>query len=147
VPTALAAVLLLHVTAAATWLGAALWMPGDVRRTLAMGPPHTDALARRARPALSLDLWAGLATLITGLVAIGLRGGVPRAGIVVGLFAVLVRLGLLALGVFPAYRRVVRAVGAGDLAAAEAPARRLAGLAGAAHLLWVVALAGMIFTG
>ncbi len=146
-PATLAAVLFLHVTAAATWLGAALWMPGDVRRTLALGPPHTSALARRAGPALSLDLWAGLATLVTGLVAIALEGGVPRAGIVVGLGAVLVRLGLLALGIFPAYRRVVRAVGTGDLASADAPARRLAGLSGAAHLLWMVALAGMVFKG
>jgi hypothetical protein len=140
-------VLFLHVLAAATWLGAALWTPGDVRRTLALGPPHAEALVGRAGTALSLDLWAGLATLLTGLAALGLHGGVPRPGIVVGLVAVLVRLGLLVVGTMPAWRRVAGAIRAGDLAAAGSAARRLAALAGPAHLLWLVALAGMIFTG
>ena len=144
---ALTPVLFLHVGAAATWLGAALWTPGDVRRTLALGPPHVEALPARAGTALSLDLWSGLATLLTGLVAIALRGGVPRPGVVLGLVAVLVRLGLLALGTLPAWRQVVRAIRQGDLGAAQAPARRLAALAGPAHLLWAVALAGMLFTG
>ena len=144
---ALALVLILHVGSAATWLGAALWTPGDVRRTLALGPPHTEALLGRAGTALSLDLWAGLATLVTGLLAIGLHGGVPAPGIVVGLAAVLVRLGLHALGTLPAWRQVARALRAGDPAAAQGPARRLSALAGPAHLLWAVALAGMVFTG
>ena len=143
--TALHAVLFFHVLSAATWLGAALWTPGDVRRTLALGKPHTDALSRRARPALSLDLWMGVATLLTGIAAIGLEGGVPRTGVLVGFVAVLSRIGVLALGMRPAYRSVEAALGQGDLTAAGGPARRLAMLAGIAHLLWVVALAGMVF--
>jgi hypothetical protein len=144
---ALTTVLFLHIGAAATWLGAALWTPGDVRRTLAMGPPHTAALAGRAGVAISLDLWAGLATLVTGLVLVALQGGVPRTGIAVGLVAVLIRLGLVAMGTLPAWRQVRRALASGDLAKARAPARRLAVLAGPAHLLWAVALAGMVFRG
>lgn len=140
----LSVVLFLHVLSAATWLGAALWVPGDVRRTLARGRAEAEASTRRARPALALDLWAGLATLATGVVAIGLEGGSPRGGVMVGFAAVALRLGLFALALRPAYRRVEAAVGAGDVAAAEAPARRLSMLSGIGHLLWVVALAGMV---
>ena len=143
--TPLHAVLFLHVLAAATWLGAALWTAGDVRRTLALGKPYTDALPRRVRPALYLDLWMGVATLLTGIAAIGLEGGVPRTGVLVGFVAVLVRIAVLVLGVRPAYRSVEAALGQSDLSAAGAPARRLGMLAGIAHLLWVVALAGMVF--
>ena len=35
----------LHVLAAALWMAAALWVSGDVRRTLAMGRPYVDGLA------------------------------------------------------------------------------------------------------
>jgi hypothetical protein len=137
-------VLIVHVLSAATWLGAAIWTPGDVRRTLALGKPHLDTLPRRVKPAMALDLWAGIGTLVTGIVAIGLQGGVPRAGVMVGLAAVLVRLAVLTPAMRVAFRRVEAAVGAGDVGAAEAPARRLGMLGGLGHLLWVVALAGMV---
>lgn len=143
--TALAIVKFLHILSAAAWLGASIWTPGDVRRTLALGKPYTETLPRRARPALALDLWTGLATLLTGIAFIALEGGVPRTGVLVGLAAVLVRLGVLGLGMRPAYRRVEAAVAGGDLASADAPARRLGMFAGIGHLLWVVALAGMVF--
>jgi hypothetical protein len=143
--TALLVVKFLHILAAAAWLGAALWTPGDVRRTLALGKPYTDALSRRARPALSLDLWTGVATLLTGIAFIGVEGGaLPRTGVLVGFGAVLVRMALLLFGMRPAYRQVEVSAAAGDLAAADAPARRFAMLGGIGHLLWVVALAGMV---
>jgi hypothetical protein len=143
--TVLVIVKYLHILVAAAWFAAALWTPGDVRRTLALGKPSTDALPRRARPALSLDLWTGLATLLTGIAFIALEGGVPRTGVLVGFVAVVIRLGVLTLGMRPAYRRVEAAVTSGDLAAAGGPARRLAMLGGVGHLLWVIALAGMVF--
>jgi hypothetical protein len=137
--------LFLHVLSAATWLAAALWTTGDVRRTLALGRPHTDALPQRARPALALDLWAGVATLLTGLAVIGLQGGVPKLGVMVGLAAALVRLAILGLTILPAARTIWRALEMGDLAGAAAPAKRLAMLSGIGHLLWLIALGGMIF--
>lgn len=146
--TALLIVKFLHILVAAAWLGAALWTPGDVRRTVALGKPYTDALTRRARPALSLDLWTGVATLLTGIALIALaEGGMPRIGVLVGFGAVLVRLAVLMAGMRPAYRAVEASAAAGDLAAAQAPARRLAMFAGIGHLLWVIALAGMVFPG
>lgn len=136
----------LHILAAATWLGAAIWAAGDVRRTLALGRPHTDALAPRVRPALALDFWAGLATLVTGLVYVPLQYvGMPPAGIVVGFLAVLVRLGLQLGLVMPAFRRLEQALAAGDTAAAAPGAKRLAMVSGIGHLLWAIALAGMVF--
>jgi hypothetical protein len=143
--TALVLVKFLHILCAAAWLGAALWTPGDVRRTVALGKPFTDSLPRRARPALSLDLWTGIATLLTGIAFIALEGGVPRTGVLVGFGAVLVRLALLGLGMRPAYRAVEVSAAAGDLVAAQQPARRLGMFAGIGHLLWVIALAGMVF--
>jgi hypothetical protein len=142
----LTTVLFLHVLAAATWLGAALWTPGDVRRTLARGKPHADLLSSRALPAVWLDVWAGVATFVTGAAAVGLQGGRPRVGIMVGMVAVLVRLALAVLVLLPAWKAVGRAVGAGDLTAAQRPAKRMAMCSGVGHLLWVVALAGMVFT-
>ena len=56
----------LHVLAISTWIGAAIWVAGDVKRALAMGKPHVDVLAARIRPALGLDAGAGIATIVTG---------------------------------------------------------------------------------
>jgi hypothetical protein len=139
-------VLFVHVLCATTWLAASLWTPGDVRRTLALGRPHTDALPRRARPTLALDLWAGVATVLTGTAAVGLEGGVPRLGIIVGLVASLARLALMTFGVLPVSRALWRLLEIGDLAGAATPAKRLGMLAGIGHLLWAVALAGMVFS-
>jgi hypothetical protein len=138
-------VLFLHVLSATTWLAAALWTAGEVRRTLALGRPHTDALRNRARPTLSLDLWAGVATVVTGLAMIGLQGGVPRIGVLVGLVAALARLAIMGLALLPASKAVWRALEMSDLAGAAAPAKRLGMLAGIGHLLWLIALGGMIF--
>lgn len=136
----------LHILSAATWLGAAIWSAGDVRRTLALGRPHTDALAPRLRPAFALDLWAGIATLVTGLAYIPLAyAGMPAPGIVLGLGAVLVRLGLQLGFLRPSARRLQVALAAGDGAAAAPLAKRLGMFSGIGHLLWVIALAGMVF--
>jgi uncharacterized membrane protein len=139
-------VLLLHILSAAAWIGAALWLPRDVKRTLALGRPHTEALAARVRPALRLDLGAGIATVITGLAVLGIDARHPAAGIMVGFAAAIVRLAVVRLAMFPAWRAVeARIAAGGDLAPAAAPARRMGMLSGIAHTLWLVALAGMIF--
>jgi hypothetical protein len=142
----LSTLLFLHVAFAAAWLGSALWTPGDVRRTLARGRPAVDALAARARPAYGLDLGAGLGTILTGLAVWAYEGFGHRRGIEIGLLASLLRVIVTFVGIRPAWTAVEAAVsGSGDLAAADAPARRLGMLAGIAHALWLVALAGMIF--
>jgi hypothetical protein len=136
----------LHILFAAAWLGAALWTPGDVRRTLARGRPHVDALPARAGPALGLDLGAGLGTILTGLAIWAYEGFGHRPGIELGLMASLLRVILTFVAVRPAWAAIRTAIaGTGDLTAADAPARRLGMFSGMAHALWLVALAGMIF--
>ncbi|WP_242395215.1 hypothetical protein [Anaeromyxobacter oryzisoli] len=143
--TARGLLLFLHVLSASAWLGAALWVPGDVRRTLARGHPHVEPLAERVGAALGLDLAAGLATVVTGLALWGYQGFAHRAGIELGFAAAIVRLLVGWFAVRPAWGTIQAALApSADLAAADPPARRLGMLAGIAHLLWLVALAGMI---
>ncbi len=145
--TTLALVLrFLHILLAASWLGAALWTAGDVRRTLAQGQPFVNALAARSRPAFRLDLWAGIGTLVTGAALVGIvYAGMPRTGILVGFVAAALRLVLLLAVTVPTMNRVARLAEAGDLAGAEQPSKRLGMISGIGHLLWMIALAGMVF--
>jgi hypothetical protein len=145
VPTLHAFLLFLHVTAISTWLGAALWVAGDVRRTLAFGRPHVDALPVRVRPALVLDAGAGVATLVTGGLLIWEEAlGHPPLGITAGIVLTFVRLGLLgalarAWGSVHARLAAGEAVPPGDRAA-----RRLGMFSGLAHVAWLLALFGMV---
>jgi hypothetical protein len=136
----------LHVLAISVWMAAALWAAGDVRRTLAFGRPHVDALAARIRPALGLDAAAGIATLVTGALLMWEEGlGHPRTGISVGIALTLVRLGLIA-ALRRAWRSIYARLQAGEAVPAGDPAaRRMAMLSGLAHATWLLALAGMVF--
>jgi hypothetical protein len=136
----------LHVLSMALWIGAALWLAGDVRRTMALGQPHVMALAARAKPSLGLDAVAGVATLVTGLalmLALGMTR--PRFGIAAGFVLALLRLGVLAAlrGTFGALARELRH--GEDVPPYDHLVRRMAMLSGIAHTLWLLALAGMIF--
>jgi hypothetical protein len=136
----------LHVLATASWFGATLWLATDVRRTLALGRPHPDALAARVGPPLGLDALAGVATLATGLLLMweGAMGH-PPPGISAGIVLALVRLGVLA-AMRGATRRIIARLRAGEAVAPGDPAaRRLAMLSGIAHTAWILALAGMVF--
>jgi hypothetical protein len=132
----------LHIAATATWIGAAIWVPGDVRRTIARGPPHTDLLAPRIDAALKLDVWAGVASILTGLVLMLAIGGHPETRIIVGLLLALVLLTLVAFGILPAWRRIRGSLATdGDAGAVK----KLAAFNGIAHALWLAALATMVF--
>jgi hypothetical protein len=136
----------LHVLAISTWIGAAIWVAGDVKRALAMGKPHVDVLAARIRPALGLDAAAGVATIVTGALLMWEEGmGHPRLGITAGIVLALVRLGLLA-AVLRAWRGILARIQAGEaVSATDAAARRMSMLSGIAHTMWLLALAGMVF--
>jgi hypothetical protein len=145
--TALHALLVfLHVLAISAWLGAALWVAGDVKRALALGGAHAAALAASVRPKLGLDAAAGGATIVTGLLLMweeGMRQ--PRLGITVGIVAALIRFGLLA-AIRGSFRSIAARLAAGETVAPGDPAaRRMSMLAGIAHLLWALALAGMVY--
>lgn len=136
----------LHVLAISAWIAAALWVAGDVKRALAMGKPHVDALAARIRPALGLDAAAGVATIVTGALLLWEEGVThPRAGISAGIVLALVRLFLLA-GMRRAWRGLLARIQAGEAVPADdRAARRMSMLSGIAHLMWLLALAGMVF--
>lgn len=136
----------LHVLSISVWMAAALWVPGDIRRTLALGRPHTDALAARVRPALGLDAGAGIATFVTGALLLWAeRIGHPRPGMSAGILFALARLGVLAAVRRP-WRSIATRLGSGEPVHATDPAvRRMAMLLGIAHTLWLLALAGMVF--
>lgn len=136
----------LHVLSVSAWIAAALWVAGDVKRTLGLGRPHLDALAARIRPALGLDAVAGIATIVTGSLLVWEEGlGMPRLGITAGIVLALLRLGILA-AMRRAWRGLLARIQAGEAVAAGDPAaRRMSMLSGIAHTMWLLALAGMVF--
>lgn len=140
-----ALLLFLHVLAISVWLAAALWVSGDVRCALTLGRPHVDVLAARIRPQLGLDAAAGVGAFVTGALLMWEEHiGKPPVGLTVGIVAAVVRLGLLA-GVRRAWKSVAERLGRGEAVDAGDPAaRRMAMLAGVAHAMWLVALAGMV---
>jgi hypothetical protein len=136
----------LHVLSASAWLGAALWVAGDVRRTLTLGRPHLAALPARVAPAISLDLGLGVATLVTGTLVLLLQGLHPGASIMAGFALTLARLLVVAFALRPAWRRLAARIAAGDAVSATDPApKRIGMFSGIAHTLWLLALAAMIF--
>lgn len=133
---------IVHLVSMALWLGAALWAPGDARRSIAAG--QTVGLRRRLVPALRLSVWAGVATLLSGL-ALMLVIGAHRIGVGVGFALTIVLLVLEMTIMLPAAKRVADAAEAGaDLAEAGGMTRRLAAMAGVAHLIWLAALVSMV---
>ena len=137
---------LLHVLSMAAWLGATLWLAGDARRSLPAGPAEARAFVERARRALGLDRWAGLATILTGLALLHFAH-LPsiRPGLWLGLALAVGRAGLSDALLRPALRRISAGLDAGQAPAAlAAEARRLAALSGAGHLAWLVALCAML---
>jgi hypothetical protein len=136
---------ILHLVAMALWLGAALWVPGDVRRTLALGAPHLAALPSRIRPALRINVWAGAATIVSGIALAGLARS-SRLGIVIGFALALVLFILDMTIVLPAGKRIAAAIeaGGGELSDAQRLSKSLSAFSGVGHLLWLAALLAMV---
>ncbi len=143
----LALVRFLHVVSMAAWLGAALWLAGDARRSLAAGPDAARSFFRRALASLRVDRWAGVATLVTGGALIHFTRVWPALPptLVVGMALGVARAGLTDAALRPAVRRLAARLEAGEAPGTLLPgAGRLAMLSGIGHLVWLGALAGMI---
>jgi hypothetical protein len=142
--TALVTLKLMHVACASIWFGAS-WLAGaDVRRTLALGRPHADALPERIRRLERLAISCGVFTLLTGL---GLAAWVYGLGALPArLYAVLgLTLATMSVGgllVSPSWRRVAAVIEKGqDLQMALVPAARFDRSLWLEHGLRLVALA------
>lgn len=136
----------LHVASISAWLAASIWLAGDVRRALALGKAHVDAVAGRLGGPLKLDGIAALGTFVTGALLVWeQRIGMPRLGLTAGILLALARVGVL-VAMRRGWKSIHARVQAGEPVAADDPAaRRLSMLAGIAHTLWLLALAGMVF--
>ncbi len=139
---------IVHVAAASVWIGGGLTAPRDIRRTLALGPPHTAQLLPRLRTIAQLMNLAALLTLVSGLALVFDVGGFARvphrihaglaltlAAIVVGRF--FIRPALVALG-----RALQAQGGADEIARLE---RRFRAFNGVEHALRSVVLVLMIY--
>ncbi len=129
---------ILHLFSMAVWVGSPLNAPGDIRRTLALGYPHAEALIPRIRQSARITMAAGLVTIATGLAVVFALGGfkaVP-ARIHIGMGLSLLTLLWGALVVDPAWRRIAKTIQArGDLAGAAVLSRRFTVRMGVEHLL------------
>jgi hypothetical protein len=135
----------LHLLSASIWIGSALFWPGALRRALAAAQPEPGPALAQARTGFALDLAFGLATIATGLLYLAM-GEVPlRHGLEAGFAFAVIRIFLLLAMARPALRAAAQGVAAGDLERARGAARRLPAYAGAAHLLWLLALVCMVW--
>ncbi len=140
----------LHIVFMATWIGALLFLSGDVRRSLAEPAAHLQLLRARLIGATRLAGASALLTVGTGIALIFLLGGfgaVPPAihlGLLLGLAMMAVGGGLIG--------RNARAIADGleQDASRESllpVAAKLAVGARAFHALWLIALGSMVFRG
>lgn len=145
-PSLLPLFLFLHVLSISVWIAAALWLSGDVKRTLALGKPHVDALATRIRPQLGLDAAAGIATFATGVLVMWAEGWAPpRPGVSAGIVLALARWLVLVAARRSVRAAVGRAQGGETVSPSDPAVKRMGMLFGIAHALWLLALAGMVF--
>lgn len=137
-----------HLASMAVWFGAALLAPGDVRRTLARGKPHVEALGDRIPRTLRLSAIAGVLTVASGFGMIfslgGFAGVSPRIHAGLGLTMIALALEVVALG--PTWARIAGLIetGAGgdELTSAR---KRFSALSGVLHLIRFTVLVLMVY--
>jgi hypothetical protein len=145
-PSLIPLFLFLHILSISVWIAAALWLAGDVKRTVAAGKPHVDLLPARLAPQLALDSVGAVGTFATGILIMWAESWAPpRPGIGLGIVFAIARGGVLGY-MRGAIKSVVRRTQAGETVPAGDPAvRRIGMLSGIGHALWLLALAGMVF--
>ena len=136
-----------HLISMATWFAAALFMPGDVRRTLESPNSDLELLRGRANRAVRLATVFSWATLLSGIAlifAVGGFGEVPPP-IHISLLLALVAIGVGA-GLGSTWRKIDAELQKGTPRDQVAPmAKKLAMFSGIFQLLWLVILLLMVF--
>ena len=137
---------LLHILSMAVWFAVGLTVSGDVRRTLARGKPHTEALGARVGRTFLIAAIGGLATICSGIALIILSGGMkgvsPR--IHAGLGLSIVAYALLLVVIRPSAARLEEVIAKGDNDAATAISKRLAMTTGIDHTIKLAVLVLMV---
>lgn len=137
-----------HLASMAVWFGAALLAPGDVRRTLARGKPHIDALGDRIPRTLRVSVIAGVLTVASGLGMIFALGGFagvhPRIHAGLGLTMIALTIEVIALG--PTWGRIAGLVETGaKQEELVSVGKRFSALSGVLHLLRFTVLVLMVY--
>ena len=140
---------ILHILGAAIWFGAGLALPGDLRRTIERGKPHTDLLGERVNRLNRVISGSGVFTILTGLGLIIDMGGFANVrpaihagfGITLVLFMIGIALSL------PTWKRIESILeGEGeDFSEARRLAGRFSMIHGIEHLLWLIVLILMVY--
>lgn len=138
----------LHIASAAVWWGVPMSMPRDIRRTIALGPPHGEALVVRVNRVRIIAMASGLSTIATGLALLFSLGGFEAVPKVIH-----VSLGLALILLCSEYalegriwRRIVASIeDDGPILDVGRHARRMSYVAGFHHGIWVVILVLMVF--
>jgi hypothetical protein len=145
-PSLIPLFLFLHMLFMAVWIAGALWLAGDMKRSLALGKPHLDPAAARVRSALAVDAVGAIGTFASGILLMWAESWAPpRPGIAAGVLFALAR--VFALWIVRRSARGVlgRALSGEEVSPADPAVKRMGMFSGIAHLLWVLALAGMVF--
>lgn len=145
-PIANSVLLFTHVLAMAIWFGGGFGLPGDIRRTLARGKPHTELLAGRVNRALALTTWSSLATIGTGLGLVFAKGGFKAVSprIHAGLALALVAFAIHLLIVRPKASQLEKALATGEGKDLRSIQRRIGMATGIDHLLKTIVLLLMV---
>ena len=128
---------ILHILAMAVWFAAPLTITSDIRKTLALGKPHTQELAARVDRSVVLAMAFGVLTTVTGVLLIFQVGGFKAVSprIHTSLLLALIALAVEMMALRPAIAR---------LSEEGATAGKIAVFAGIGHLLKVVMLVLML---
>jgi hypothetical protein len=138
---------IVHVAFASVWVGYPLGASGDIRRTLALGPPHTDVLVSRINRTARITIASGVLTAATGLGLVFAVGGfgAVTVRIHIGLTLTLLSLAVGGTLTHPAWFRIREAIAKGDLEVAKKNVKRFAAGDGIEQLLKFTVLALMLW--
>jgi uncharacterized membrane protein len=146
-PLAYKALIALHLLSMAVWVGAALTISGDVRRTISRGKPHTDILAARIERSLGINAVAATFTLLSGLGMVFAKGGFGAISPMVhaGFALALVVFATELLGLRPTVAKLGQTLANGEAKDLKSMQARIAMFTGIGHLLKLVILVLMVF--
>ena len=140
-------ILLVHILSMAIWLASGLWVAGDMRRTLALGKPHTEVMVTRIERSKRITIASALLTVASGLGVVFAQGGfsVMPIRIHLGIGLTLCTFTVGAVLAEPTWQRIKKIAGSGgDASEALGLARRFSVFYGIEHVLKLVILFLMV---